>query len=139
MSFMETKKLTRAEEEMMLVLWKLNKAFLKDIIASYPDPKPNQSTVSTILRTLEKKGFARHTAYSKTFEYYPMIAKRSYSRTFFRDFLEKYFEGSYEELVTFLSAEMELQLRVPEPIAAENTKKEKVAEPVENLAQLSLF
>jgi BlaI family penicillinase repressor len=133
------KKLTRAEEEMMLVLWRLNKAFLKDVIAAYPEPRPNQSTVSTILRTLEKKGFARHVAYSKTFEYYPTIPKRAYSRVFFRDFLEKYFEGSYEELVTFLSSEMELQLRVPEPVAPEKHKSEKSAEQVENLSQLSLF
>jgi BlaI family penicillinase repressor len=133
------KKLTRAEEEMMLVLWKLNKAFLKDIIAAYPDPKPNQSTVSTILRTLEKKGFARHTAYSKTFEYYPTVPKRSYSRIFFNDFLEKYFGGSYEELVAFLSSEMALQLRVPEDVATEKTKATKPVEQTENLAQLSLF
>ena len=123
----------------MLVLWKLNKAFLKDIIAAYPEPRPNQSTVSTILRTLEKKGFARHTAYSKTFEYYPTVAKRAYSRIFFRDFLEKYFEGSYEELVMFLSSEMELQLRVPEPVMSEKPRIEKAVEQVENLAQLSLF
>ncbi|MBK9448325.1 MAG: BlaI/MecI/CopY family transcriptional regulator [Bacteroidetes bacterium] len=133
------KKLTRAEEEMMLVLWKLNKAFLKDIIASYPEPRPNQSTVSTILRTLEKKGFARHTAYSKTFEYYPTVPKRAYSRIFFNDFLEKYFGGSYEELVAFLSSEMALQLRVPEEVATEKTKVQKPVEQVENLAQLSLF
>ena len=133
------KKLTRAEEEMMLVLWKLNKAFLKDIIAAYPDPKPNQSTVSTILRTLEKKGFARHTAYSKTFEYYPTVPKRSYSRIFFNDFLEKYFGGSYEELVAFLSSEMALQLRVPEDVVTEKTKAAKPVEQTENLAQLSLF
>lgn len=133
------KKLTRAEEEMMLVLWKLNKAFLKDIIAAYPDPKPNQSTVSTILRTLEKKGFARHTAYSKTFEYYPTVPKRSYSRIFFNDFLEKYFGGSYEELVAFLSSEMALQLRVPEDVVTEKAKTAKPVEQTENLAQLSLF
>lgn len=124
---------------MMLVLWKLNKAFLKDIIAAHPDPKPNQSTVSTILRTLEKKGYARHTAYSKVFEYYPTVPKRAYSRIFFRDFFDKYFEGSYEELVTFLSAEMELQLRVPEPIVSEKAKQEKKEEAEPNLAQLSLF
>jgi BlaI family penicillinase repressor len=133
------KKLTRAEEEMMLVLWKLNKAFLKDIIAAYPDPKPNQSTVSTILRTLEKKGFARHNAYSKTFEYYPTVPKRSYSRIFFNDFLEKYFGGSYEELVAFLSSEMALQLRVPEDVVTEKAKATKPVEQTENLAQLSLF
>ena len=123
----------------MLILWRLNKAFLKDIIAAYPDPRPNKSTVSTILRTLEKKGFARHNAYSKTFEYYPTVAKRAYSRVFFREFLEKYVEGSYEELVTFLSSEMELQLRVPETVVQEKTKPEKQVEQVENLNQLSLF
>ena len=133
------KKLTRVEEEMMLVLWRLNKAFLKDIIAAHPEPRPNQSTVSTTLRILEKKGFARHTAYSKTFEYYPTVSKRAYSRVFFRDFMEKYFEGSYEELVTFLSSEMEMQLRVPEPIGPEKTKLEKPEPQVQNLAQLSLF
>jgi BlaI family penicillinase repressor len=133
------KKLTRAEEEMMLVLWKLNKAFLKDIIAAYPEPRPNQSTVSTILRTLERKGYARHNAYSKTFEYYPTVPKRSYSRVFFNDFLEKYFGGSYEELVTFLSSEMAMQLRVPEEVVAEKAKPQKQAEQSENLAQLSLF
>ena len=123
----------------MLILWKLNKAFLKDIIAAHPEPRPNQSTVSTILRTLERKGFARHNAYSKTFEYYPVIQKRAYSRIFFNDFLEKYFSGSYEELVTFLSSEMEMQLRVPEPVAPDNSKVKKLPDPVENLAQLSLF
>jgi BlaI family transcriptional regulator, penicillinase repressor len=133
------KKLTRAEEEMMLVLWKLNKAFLKDIIAAHPDPTPNQSTVSTILRTLEKKGFARHNAYSKTFEYYPVVPKRSYSRVFFKDFLEKYFGGSYDELVTFLSSEMEMQLRVPEEVNGSKIKGSKVVEPTEDLKQLSLF
>lgn len=133
------KKLTRAEEDMMLVLWRLNKAFLKDIIAAHPDPKPNQSTVSTILRTLERKGFARHNAYSKTFEYYPVVPKRAYSRIFFNDFLEKYFGGSYEELVSFLSSEMEMQLRVPEPITEEKTKSTKAPEQSENLKQLSLF
>lgn len=132
-------KLTRAEEDMMLILWKLNKAFLKDIIAAHPDPKPNQSTVSTILRTLERKGFARHNAYSKTFEYYPVVQKRAYSRVFFKEFLEKYFSGSYEELVTFLSSEMEMQFRVPEQVTPETSKVKKLPDQVENLAQLSLF
>ncbi len=123
----------------MLVLWKLNKAFLKDVIAAYPEPRPNQSTVSTILRTLEKKGFARHTAYSKTFEYYPTVSKRAYRGVFFKEFMEKYFEGSYEELVTFLSSEMALQLRVPEPVVQEKAKIEKAPEQVPDLNQLSLF
>lgn len=136
---MELKRLTRAEEEMMLVLWRLNKAFLKDIIAAFPEPKPNQSTVSTVLRTLERKGYCRHNAYSKTFEYYPTVPKRAYSRVFFRDFLEKYFDGAYEELVSFLSTEMELQLRVPEPVVQEKAKMENRAAEIENPAQLSLF
>jgi BlaI family transcriptional regulator, penicillinase repressor len=139
------KKLTRAEEEMMLILWKLEKAFLKDIVAAYPEPKPNQSTISTILRTLEKKGFAEHRAYSKTFEYYPIVTKRSYRSVFFRDFLDKYFEGSYEELVTFLSSELDMQFRVPEPPekpvekAPEKGKAAKEPDAEDSKFQLSLF
>jgi len=137
------KKLTRAEEEMMLILWKLEKAFLKDVVAAYPEPRPNQSTISTILRTLEKKGFAQHRAYSKTFEYYPIVTKRAYRGVFFRDFLDKYFDGSYEELVGFLSNEMDMHFRVPEPPekAPEKGKAAvvKEQEPEENKFQLSLF
>jgi predicted transcriptional regulator len=138
---MEIKKLTRAEEEMMLVLWKLEQAFLKDVIAAYPEPRPNQSTISTILRTLMRKGFVAHRAYSKTFEYYPIVSKRAYSRVFFRDFMDKYFDNSLEDFVTFLSTEMSMQFRVPE--ADDKQEKPKTATKdaplIDSKTQLSLF
>ena len=133
------KKLTRAEEEMMLILWKLENAFLKDIVEAYPEPRPNQSTVSTNLRTLERKGFIAHKAYSKTFEYYPTVSKRNYSRIFFRDFLEKYFDDSYEDLISFLGTEMQMQLRVPEQAPVEKPKVEKEPIKIDAKNQMSLF
>lgn len=133
------KKLTRAEEEMMLILWKLDHAFLKDIVEAYPEPRPNQSTISTNLRTLERKGFVAHKAYSKTFEYYTTVPKRQYARTFFRDFLEKYFDGSYEDLIGFLGTEMDMQLRVPEPVQLEKPKVEKEPVKIDSRTQMSLF
>lgn len=132
-----TQKLTRAEEGLMLVLWSLEKAFLKDIVNAFPDPGPSQSTISTLLRTLERKGFVTHKAYSKTFEYYPVITKREYLKGYFGDFFQKYFGGSYEDLLWFLSQELNLELRVPEIVVVED---EEVGEEEEDdKAQLSLF
>ena len=65
------KELTRAEEQVMQILWKLEKAFVKDIIQEMPDPKPAYNTVSTIVRILEQKGFVNHEAYGKTYQYFP--------------------------------------------------------------------
>ena len=120
----------------MLVLWSLDKAFLKDIVNAYPEPRPSQSTVSTLLRTLERKGFVTHKAYSKTFEYYPAVSKRDYLKAYFGDFFQKYFKGSYEDLLWFLSQELNLDLRVPE-IVIEETMEEMEEE--EDKTQLSLF
>lgn len=118
----------------MLVLWNQDKAFLKDIVAAFPEPRPSQSTVSTLLRTLERKGFVTHKAYSKTFEYYPLVGRRAYLKGYFNDFLEKYFRGSYEELIRFISEELEMEMRIPEK------EEKKVSEPEEeDLAQLSLW
>ena len=129
-------KLSRAEEALMLILWSLNKALLKDIVYGYPEPRPSQSTVSTLLRTLERKRFVAHKAYSKTFEYYPLVRKMEYQKVFFNDFLQKYFHGSYEELVRFLAQEIEIELRMPgKEIPAE--KPEPVV--VIDKKQMSLF
>ena len=70
------KELTKAEEQVMQILWKIEKGFVKDIIDSMPKPKPAYNTVSTIVRILEKKGFVGHNAYGKTHEYYPLVSKK---------------------------------------------------------------
>jgi len=93
------KELTKAEEQVMQLLWKLEKAFVKDVIEEMPVPKPAYNTVSTIIRILEKKGFVGHNAYGKTHEYYPLISRKEYTRSFMKNFMRNYFSGSFQEMV----------------------------------------
>lgn len=99
------KELTKAEEQVMQLLWKLEKAFVKDIIEEIQDPKPAYNTVSTIIRILEKKGFVGHNAYGKTHEYFPLISRREYTRLFMKNFMRNYFSGSFQEMVSFFAKE----------------------------------
>lgn len=97
------KHLTSAEEEVMQYLWKLEKAYVKELLAAFPDPKPAYNTVSTIVRILETKGFVAHEAFGKTHRYYPLISREKY-RSFATDsLLGKYFEGSLPQLVSHLA------------------------------------
>lgn len=102
---MQMKELTKAEEQVMQLLWKLEKAFVKDIIEKIPDPKPAYNTVSTIIRILEKKGFVDHNAYGKTHEYFPLISRKEYTRSFMKNFMRNYFSGSFQEMVSFFAKE----------------------------------
>jgi len=99
------KELTKAEEQLMQFLWKLEKAFVKDIVDEMPEPKPAYNTVSTIVRILEKKGFVGHNAYGKTHEYFPLITRRDYTRSFMKNFMRNYFSGSFQEMVSFFARE----------------------------------
>ncbi|MEL6133539.1 MAG: BlaI/MecI/CopY family transcriptional regulator [Bacteroidota bacterium] len=98
-------KLTKAEEQMMQLLWKLEKAFLKEIIDAYPEPKPKKSTISTVLRILEEKGFIRHESFGKSFQYIPTVSKDTYAKFYFGSFLHGYFEGSFQKLLNFFYKE----------------------------------
>ncbi len=104
------KELTKAEEQIMQLLWKQEKAFVKDIIDEMPDPKPAYNTVSTIIRILEKKGFIDHNAYGKTYEYFPVISRKEYTRSFLRNFMRNYFGGSFQELVSFFAKDDNMSL-----------------------------
>lgn len=99
------KELTKAEDQIMQLLWQLEKAFVKDIIELMPDPKPAYNTVSTIIRILEKKGFVGHNAYGKTHEYYPLVSRKDYTRTYMKSFIRNYFSGSFQEMVSFFARE----------------------------------
>ena len=99
------KELTKAEEELMQYLWDMKKAFVKDIIARMPAPKPAYTTVSTIIRILEKKGFVGHNAIGKTHEYYPLMSKKEYTRNFMKNFMSNYFGNSFKEMVSFFAKE----------------------------------
>ncbi len=99
------KELTKAEEQVMQLLWKLKKGFVKDIVEMMPDPLPAYNTVSTIIRILEKKGFIGHNAFGNTYEYYPLVSKRDYTKAFLKNFVHNYFSGSYQEMVSFFARE----------------------------------
>jgi len=122
------KELTRAEEQIMHVLWFLRKAYVKDIIERLPDPKPAYNTVSTIVRILEKKGFVGHEALGKTHLYHPLVAKEDYTQAFLKSFVRNYFDDSYQELVSFFARDRDLSVSELEEILAalrEEIRKQK--------------
>ena len=105
------KELTKAEEEIMQILWKIEKGFVKDIIEQMPEPRPAYNTVSTIVRILEKKGFVGYNAFGKTHEYFPLIAEDKYKSFFLKNFMSGYFGGSFEKLVSFFAKDNNLDVK----------------------------
>ena len=105
------KELTKAEEEIMQILWKLDKGFVKDILEELPEPKPAYNTVSTIVRILEKKGFVGYTAFGKSHEYFPLVAEDKYKSFFLKNFMSGYFGGSFEKLVSFFAKDNNLDVK----------------------------
>jgi BlaI family transcriptional regulator, penicillinase repressor len=120
----QLRELTRAEEEIMQVLWKLNKGFVKDIIERLPEPKPAYNTVSTIVRILETKGFVGHTAFGKTHEYHPLVSKPEYTRFYFKNFLKGYFGGSFAGLVSFFAKEENMDIQTLEELIKQSQTDE---------------
>ena len=116
------KELTKAEEQIMLELWALEKAFVKEIVEKLPEPKPAYNTVSTIIRILEKKGFVDHCAYGKTHQYFPLISKTDYTKSYFKNFLSGYFSNSFQEMVSFFAKEDKMTLSDLEEIIKEAGK-----------------
>lgn len=101
--------LTKTEERIMQVLWKLQKAFVKDIIDELDDePKPPYNTISSIVRLLEKKGYVNYKAYGKTYEYFPAITKDQYTKTTFSKLFSGYFDNSPASLLSFMVKEEKL-------------------------------
>lgn len=102
------KELTKAEEQVMQILWDLKQAFVKDIAERFPEPKPAYTTISTIIRILETKGFVGHKAYGKTHEYFPLIQKEEYTKAFMGTFVKNYFSNSYKKMVSFFARDNEV-------------------------------
>lgn len=101
-------KLTPKEEEIMQIIWNLDKCFVKEVIEQMEDPKPAYTTVSSIVRILESKGFVGHTAYGNTHQYYPIVAKEDYRKNTFKSFVQNYFDNSFKNVVSFLVEEKKL-------------------------------
>ena len=112
----EKLELTRAEEEIMQILWEIKKGFVKNIVEKFPDPKPAYNTVSTIVRILENKGFVDHTAYGKTHEYFPLVAKDEYRKQYLNTMLNNYFGGSFRQLASFFIKHEKLDIRELEEV-----------------------
>lgn len=110
------KDLTKAEEQIMHILWSIKKGFVNDIMENLPEPKPAYNTVSTIVRILEKKGFVDHNAYGKTHEYFPLVSKDKYTKSFMKGFVENYFSNSYQNMVSFFSKNEDMTTKEIEEI-----------------------
>ena len=98
---METKDLTKTEEQLMQVLWKMQRAFIREIIDQMPEPKPVHSSVSTIMRVLEGKGLVGYDAFGKSHRYFPLISREEYKRFQLMKLLSNYFENSAQKLFSF--------------------------------------
>lgn len=96
-------KLTTKEEAIMLILWRLEKAYVKDIIREMDDPKPHYNTVSTTVRILEDKGFTGHESFGNTHRYYPLVSEDQYKRYFISGIVDNYFNRSFKNMVTFFA------------------------------------
>lgn len=110
------RELTKAEEQVMQVLWKINKGFVKDILEHFENPKPAYNTVSTIVRILQGKGFVDHKAYGRTHEYFPLISKDDYSKSHLSSFVNDYFSNSFEKMISFFAREKKITVNEMEEI-----------------------
>lgn len=105
------KELTKAEEQVMQILWKLREGIVKQILDQMPDdPKPAYNTVSTVVRVLETKGFVDHKAYGNSHVYFPIVSEEEYKKFAFDKVIKSYFNNSYKSLVSYLVKEQKLNL-----------------------------
>ncbi|MFS4482047.1 BlaI/MecI/CopY family transcriptional regulator [Hyunsoonleella sp. 2307UL5-6] len=98
-------KLTNKEEEIMHILWKLEKAFVKEVMAEIKNNKPHYNTLSTIIRNLEDKGYVSYNAFGKTHQYFPVVKKEDYRKGFMNTAINNYFNNSYKNVVSFFAKE----------------------------------
>ena len=117
------KVLTKAEEQIMQVLWKLEKAFLREIIDELPEPKPHNNTVATIIKILVEKEFVGITVFGRTHQYYPLVSKDTYSKSTMKSFVKGYFEGSFSNVVSFMVKENNLSVEELELLLKQLKKK----------------
>lgn len=101
-------KLTNKEEEIMQILWKMEKGFVNDILEKMPEPKPHYNTLSTIVRLLEEKGFVSYKSYGKSHQYFPIVSLEDYRGEFVKDSIKKYFGNSVSNLVNYFVKEEKL-------------------------------
>ncbi len=114
--------LTKAEEQVMQILWKLEKAFVKEIVEKFPEPRPAYNTVSTIIRILEKKKVVGYHSFGRTHQYYPLITQEEFVNDTTENLVQKYFSGSVENLVSYFVKEKNITAKELEAILKEIKK-----------------
>ena len=119
------KQLTKAEEDIMQILWQLEKANVKAIIEEFPEPKPAYNTVSTIVRILESKGFVDYEKEGKGHVYFPLMQQQDYSNQSINKLVDNYFQGSFKSMVSFFMKKNDISLNELESVLSEINKKEK--------------
>lgn len=110
------KELTKAEEQIMHVIWKLGKGYFNDIMEAFPEPKPAYKTAATVVRILEQKGFVSHVAHGRNHEYFPLVSKEIYTRDFLKNFTRHYFSNSHKTMASFFAHKEDLSLKELEEI-----------------------
>jgi predicted transcriptional regulator len=115
--------LTKAEEQIMQVIWKLDKAFLKEIIDELPEPKPHSNTVATIIKILTEKEFVGLKVFGRMHQYFPLVSKDDYSKSTMKTFVKSYFEGNFSNAVSFMVQENNLSVADLELLLKELKKK----------------
>lgn len=105
------KELTKAEEQVMQILWEEGHAFVKELLPHFPDPKPAYNTVSTIVRILEKKGYIGHEEFGKSHRYFPLIKKEHYRDARFSDLMKGYFNNSMKQVLSHFSDKKDLDMK----------------------------
>lgn len=121
---MQVSQLTKAEEQVMQYLWDLQKAFLKDILELFPEPKPHTNTVSTILKVLKDKDFVDYKVFGRQHQYFPLVSKEKYSGKSMKSLVKNYFEGSYKNAVSFLVEKNEISVEDLEMLLSELKNKD---------------
>ena len=105
------RELTKAEEQVMQILWNMEEGIVRDIVDQFQEPRPAYNTVSTVLRVLEKKGFVDHKAYGTTYVYFPLVSKKDYSKFQFTNLIRNYFNGSFPKMAAFFAKENNLTIQ----------------------------
>lgn len=116
-------KLTNKEEEIMQILWRLKKAFVKEVMAEIKEDQPHYNTLSTIIRNLEEKGFVSYNAFGNTHQYYPIVKMEDYRKRFMNTAIENYFDNSYKKMVSFFAEEQKISAEELREILAIIEKK----------------
>jgi predicted transcriptional regulator len=105
---MEKMQLSKSEEELMNIVWKLKKAFMKDLLDAYPEPKPATTTVATLLKRMTDKGFVAYTNLGRSREYYPLVKKKDYFSKHVNGLIKNFFNDSPGQFASFFTQETNL-------------------------------